>query len=150
MAYSSSHCRTEPSDSASDLASDSSSRTDSEDEEIPFPLKHDRLDDAGLDDDEDGAGAAVTPDQVRTKNEVMDVKVTIPTIEEVGEHEVLEKVGEIMSIIDKAVIVRGLPCDAQNRVNERALDSDTLLVFEDRKVLGYVRHTAIISCVSLT
>ena len=50
----------------------------------------------------------------------------------------LEKVGEIISIIEKVAIVKGTSSDAQNRANERALDSDTLLVFEDRKVLGYV------------
>jgi hypothetical protein len=68
----------------------------------------------------------------QTKNEIA-VKIVIPEIEEVGVEEVLEKVGEIMSIVDTVVIVRGMTSEKC-----RALDSDTLLVFEDRKVLGYV------------
>lgn len=51
----------------------------------------------------------------------------------------MEKVGEIMTVMDKVVIVKGLPSEDVNRGSKRALDSDTLLVFEDRKVLGYVR-----------
>ena len=92
-----------------------------------------------LDDDEDGEGGTMTAEQVRTKNELMDVKIVIPEVEEVAEHESLEKVGEIMSIIDKVVIVKGVHSQIPNRSSERALDSDTLLVFDDRKVLGYVR-----------
>lgn len=44
-----------------------------------------------------------------------------------------------MSIVDKVVIVKGSASDTVTRASERALDSDTLLVFEDRKVLGFVR-----------
>ena len=62
----------------------------------------------------------------------------IPEISEVDLHERLEKVGEVMSIMDRVVIVKGLPSSIANRGSETALDSDTLLVFEDRKVLGYV------------
>ena len=64
----------------------------------------------------------------------------VPDVSEVGPHEQLERVGEVMNIIDKVVIVKGIPSDIANRGSERALDSDTLLVFEDRKVLGYVRQ----------
>lgn len=90
-----------------------------------------------MDEDEEG-GAVVSPDQVRTKNEVADVQVVIPEVEQVEEYETLEKVGEVFSIVDKVVIVKGGPQQVQGRVSDRALDSDTLLVFEDRKVLGYV------------
>jgi H/ACA ribonucleoprotein complex non-core subunit NAF1 len=55
----------------------------------------------------------------------------------VGPDEVLEKVGEVMSVVGNVVIVKGRA--ATSGGSERALDSDTLLVFEDRKVLGYVR-----------
>ena len=44
-----------------------------------------------------------------------------------------------MSIVDNVVIVKGIASAAENMAAERALDSDSLLVFEDRKVLGYVR-----------
>lgn len=89
--------------------------------------------------DDDEAAAVVSPDQMRTKNEVADVPVVIPDVEQVGEHETLEKVGQVLSIVDKVVIVEGLPPQKQGGMSaDRALDSDTLLVFEDRKVLGYV------------
>jgi H/ACA ribonucleoprotein complex non-core subunit NAF1 len=78
---------------------------------------------------------------LRTKNEVFDTSITIPDLEEVGTDEELEKVGEVLSIIDQVAIVKGLPSEYSNRASERALDSDTLLVFEDRKVMGYVRIT---------
>ncbi len=44
-----------------------------------------------------------------------------------------------MSIVNDVVIVKGVASPIANRGSERALDSETLLVFEDRKVLGYVR-----------
>jgi len=62
----------------------------------------------------------------------------IPDIEEVGSEEELEKVGEITSIVDKVAIVKGMAIEIANNALEKALDSDTLLVFEDRKVMGYV------------
>ena len=71
----------------------------------------------------------------------------IPPIEEVGPHEALEKVGEVMSIVDKVVIVKGFASEMATRASERALDSETLLVFEDRKVLGYVRAPPSLSSV---
>lgn len=94
-------------------------------------------DEGDLDDADEGP--TVTAAQVRTKNEVEETAVVIPTIEEVGPHEALEKVGEVMSIVDKVVIVKGSASEIATRASERALDSDTLLVFEDRKVLGFVR-----------
>lgn len=44
-----------------------------------------------------------------------------------------------MSIVEKTVIVKGAPSEVLARASGQALDCDTLLVFEDRKVLGYVR-----------
>ena len=96
-----------------------------------------KVEDLAMDDDEEG-GAVVSPDQVRTKNEVAEVQIVIPEVEAIEEHEAMEKVGEVFSIVDKVVIVKGLSQEVQGRVSDRALDSDTLLVFEDRKVLGYV------------
>lgn len=43
-----------------------------------------------------------------------------------------------MTIMDNLAIIKGMPAELANRGSERALDSDTLLVFKDRKVLGYV------------
>ena len=100
--------------------------------------------DHDADDDEDGAqvgGGSV----LRTKNEIEEPTVLVPEISEVGADEVLEKVGEIMSIIENVVIVKGLPSEYLNRASDRALDLESLLVFEDRKVLGYVRFTKLYS-----
>ena len=125
----------------SDLESSSSSSSDDEDagEDVRHSQSSAKEDVAG-DDDEDGAAGAAGPDSNKTKNEVTEVKVTIPDIEEVGPDEGLEKVGEVMSIMDKVVIIKGLSSGKQTKASERALDSDTLLVFDDRKVLGYVRR----------
>lgn len=120
---------TSDSDSSSDSESDSQS-------DAPYPRKQPKMEELAMDEEEEGA--VVSPDEVRTKNEVADVSVVVPDVEQVGENEKLEKVGEIFSIVDKVVIVKGLPQQVLGRVSDRALDSDTLLVFEDRKVLGYV------------
>ncbi len=80
-------------------------------------------------------GASYLP----TQNELTEIDITVPRIDEVGTEEKLEKVGEVMTIVNRFAIVRGLPSEHLNRASERALDSDTLLVFEDRKVMGYVR-----------
>ncbi|KAF8203942.1 Gar1/Naf1 RNA binding region-domain-containing protein [Pholiota molesta] len=50
-----------------------------------------------------------------------------------------------MNIVDRLAIVRGLPAGSPPgypaRGSDRALDSDTLLVFDDRKVMGYIYET---------
>ncbi|OBZ79554.1 H/ACA ribonucleoprotein complex non-core subunit NAF1 [Grifola frondosa] len=115
------------SDSDSDTASDTDSDADSEQEVEATIL--------GAVDDEDDR---VSPN---FKNEIIEADVVIPDISEVEPDETLEKVGEVMSIIDKVVIVKGLASGIANRGSEKALDSDTLLVFEDRKVLGYIYET---------
>lgn len=127
-----------PSESTSD--SDSSSDSDSEPEEGEEPdaqrQKQRRLVE---DDDEDGEPAATSEAQVRTKNELVDCDLAVPEISQVGPDERLEKVGEIMSIVNNVVIIKGVPSPIANRGSEKALDSETLLIFDDRNVLGYVR-----------
>ena len=90
------------------------------------------------DDDDEGA-LARSRNNVHLKNEIADVPINIPDTEEVGHEEAIEKVGDIMSIVGNVVIVKGLPSGIVNRGLDKALDSDTLLVFDDRRVLGYVR-----------
>jgi len=65
----------------------------------------------------------------------------VPTISEVEPFDTLEKVGEILSIVGNIVIVKGIPADHLSSLSERALDAESLLVFEDRKVFGYVYET---------
>lgn len=123
-----------PSDSNSDSSQSDSDESDVDDGADDSKADHDQ--DA---DDEDPVPAAATGTYFQTKHEVVETDVIIPNIEEVGPDEELEKVGEVINIIDKAVIIRGIASGISGRGAERALDSDTLLVFEDRKVMGYVR-----------
>ncbi|KAG8219554.1 hypothetical protein J3R82DRAFT_505 [Butyriboletus roseoflavus] len=78
---------------------------------------------------------------LQTKNEIVDATIMVPTISEVEPCDTLEKVGEIMSIVGNIVIVRGLPVNHVNSLSKRALDAESLLVFEDRKVFGYIYET---------
>ena len=134
-----------PSESTSD--SDSSSESEPDSEEAETQKRAPKRIEVDAEDDEEGDAAGPSETQVRTKNEVVEVDIIIPDISEVGPHEQLEKVGEVMSIVDRVVIVKGIPSDIANRGSEKALDSDTLLVFEDRKVLGYVRRcSSILHC----
>ncbi|KAI0800545.1 Gar1/Naf1 RNA binding region-domain-containing protein [Fomes fomentarius] len=128
-----------PSESTSESDSGTDSDTDSEEAQVgktrlvrPPPAE------ADVDDDE---AAETSENNVRTKNEAVEVEIVVPEISEVGPDEQLEGVGEVMNIIDKLVIVKGTPSGIVNRGSEKALDSDTLLVFEDRKVLGYIFET---------
>jgi H/ACA ribonucleoprotein complex non-core subunit NAF1 len=97
--------------------------------------------DADADDDYDDAQAA-NPAGVylRTKNELQEVDFPVPDTQKVGPTEILEKVGVVLSIVDNAVIVKGNAADNAGKASERALDSETLLVFENRDVLGYVSN----------
>ncbi|KAI0354589.1 NAF1-domain-containing protein [Trametes cingulata] len=129
--------------SDSDSSSDSDLESDEDDATAgarPAVLKKMKTE-VDIDDEDDADAAGPTEAQLRTKNEVLDVDIMIPEISEVGPHEELEKVGEVMSIVDKVVIVKGVPSEIAHRGSEKALDSDTLLVFEDREVLGYIFET---------
>ena len=92
-----------------------------------------------LSDDEEENEPSTLTAVVKTKNEVIGAS-TIPDFTEVSADEILEKVGEVMNIVENVVIVKGDPSAVSDRASERALDSDSILVFEDRKVLGYVSY----------
>ena len=91
------------------------------------------------DEEDEEEGIALTATSFRTKNELPepDTDIMIPSIVQVGPDEQLERVGEIMNIVNNVVIVKG-GGSGSHRALERALDSETLLVYEDRRVLGYV------------
>jgi H/ACA ribonucleoprotein complex non-core subunit NAF1 len=114
---------------SSDSDSDSESEASVNDDDTNSVSNH------GVDEEDESGPAPTTGSYFQTKNEIDETDVTIPDIAEVGPEEVLEKVGEVMSVMENLVIVKGT---ASERGFERALDSDTLLVFEDRKVMGYV------------
>ena len=52
---------------------------------------------------------------MRTKNELVDCDLAVPEISQVGPDERLEKVGEIMSIVNNVVIIKGVPSPIANR-----------------------------------
>ncbi|KAG9314103.1 Gar1/Naf1 RNA binding region-domain-containing protein [Chiua virens] len=132
---------------ASTAASDSASRPDSESDtsssdlevEYQFEASQQQRPADGVEDEESGATAAAN--YLQTKNEIVDANIMVPAISEVEPDDVLEKVGEIMSIVGSIVIVKGLPADPVKSLSERALDAESLLVFDDRKVLGYIHET---------
>lgn len=132
------------SESNSDSELDTSSSSDSE-EGLAYELPRRKRPVDDVEDEESGVIAAAI--YLQTKNEIVDANVMVPTILEVEPCDTLEKVGEIMSIVGNIVIVRGLPADHVNSLSKRALDAESLLVFDDRKVFGYVSHFAF--CVRL-
>ncbi|TFK77412.1 NAF1-domain-containing protein [Pluteus cervinus] len=119
-----------------DTTSDENDSSDEDEDSMPTGLQV-----ANQDDDEDPVPSATNGAYFLTKNEVSDTEIRWPEIQEVGPGETLEKVGEITTIVDRVVIVKGTPSHVSNVANQRALDSDTLLVFPDRRVLGYVYET---------
>lgn len=123
--------------SESDTSSDSDSDS-SEDDDAPNRGQNAAALDI-VDDDEDPVPVAASGTYFQTKHEVQEAEITVPEVDQLEAHEVLEKVGEVMNIVDHLAIVRGLPSEMLNRGSDRALDADTLLVFDDRKVMGYVR-----------
>lgn len=86
------------------------------------------LDGDGDDEDE----PKPTPTSFNTKNQI-EPEVKPPPVSMVEEDERLELVGEVMSVVNSVVIVK-----AHQGGDNRVLDTDSLLVFDDRKVLGLV------------
>jgi len=116
--------------------SDSDSDTDSE----TNVALHNGLDDDEHSDEDPGV-APPKETYFQTKNELLENEIVVPDIQHVEPDEHLEKVGEIMSVVGNLAIVKGGLSDVPNRGAERALDSNTLLVFEDRSVMGYVSNS---------
>jgi len=68
-----------------------------------------------------------------TAHEIVAPQVTMPPITEVPDGEPIELIGEVMSIVDSVVVIKS----SENGM-QRVLDTDSLLVFKNRKVLGLV------------
>jgi len=95
------------------------------------------------DEDDEGGGSR---GRLVTAHEVFNEDVAIPDVMEVDPKEILERVGEILSVLqEKTVIVKGLASQVAGHAPYNVLDTETLLVFEDRKVLGYVSLFFIVS-----
>ncbi|TRM66030.1 Gar1/Naf1 RNA binding region-domain-containing protein [Schizophyllum amplum] len=128
-----------PDDSTSDSDSDSDSDASSDDEPpTRTTVKVEANDDDDF--DEDGGIVSGAGTYLTTKNEVAETKILIPSISAVEPDEQLEKIGQIMTVLENVAIVRGIPGGPFSGV-DRALDADTLLVFEDRTVFGHVYDT---------
>ncbi|KIO27942.1 hypothetical protein M407DRAFT_7047 [Tulasnella calospora MUT 4182] len=135
---------TDPADETSDSSSsdwDSSASSESEEDEAEDrPNKQTRpppRPKLGDSDDDDEVGGRTHSAPLKTANEVVDPNVAPPSIEKVGDDERLEIIGEVMSIIGSVVVVKGLPGSAA----EKVLDTGSLLVWDDRHVLGEVFET---------
>ncbi|KAI8093812.1 Gar1/Naf1 RNA binding region-domain-containing protein [Halteromyces radiatus] len=103
-----------------------SSDDDSDEDEATDQDNHD-------DDDEDDEDGNKKMQQLRTVNEVTDIVINKPQFE-MKEDTEIRPVGEIFSVIDKTVVV-------QSRPGLAVLDMESLLVFEDRVMLGEVFET---------
>lgn len=125
-----------PENSDSDTSDSDSDSDGSSDVEEFNPAKIRELLNSIDDEDEEGGDSGGRP---VTVHEDVSEEVAVPDITEVDSKETLERVGEILSVLqDKIVIVKALASKIVGQAPERALDTGTLLVFEDRKVLGYV------------
>ncbi|KAG8931927.1 hypothetical protein FRC02_001949 [Tulasnella sp. 418] len=126
---------TEPSsDSESSLASSDESDNDAQPQRRrPFTAQ------SGADqEDDDGSDEEGIPNGIiASKNEIVKPQVNMPSILSVDDDEVIEEMGEIMSIIDSVVVIRG----SAGSLREKVLDTGSLLVFDDRKVLGEIFET---------
>jgi H/ACA ribonucleoprotein complex non-core subunit NAF1 len=130
------------SDSSDVSGSESNSELEAKRRYSKHANSHNYLADGYLDHEEDDGeeGTAKVQGYVKTQHEVIEANVAIPSITEIAADEPLEKVGEVMAVLPETVVVRGIPAPVLGRASEKALDSETLLVLEDRKVLGYVRY----------
>lgn len=70
-----------------------------------------------------------------TVHEILAPQVTLPSITSVEPSETIELIGEVLSIIDSVVVVK-----SYEHGQYKVLDTDSLFVLEDRKVLGLVRR----------
>ena len=142
----------EPYDSSSETDSSPDEDSASEPEDSDHISRNNHLQDQ--DDDEDPVPNASSGTYFQTKHEIAETDIVIPKVNRIDPDEVLEKVGEIMNIVERVVIIKGNPSNMLNRGSDRALDSDTLLVFNDRTVMGYVRPSllslSLILCPSLS
>ena len=71
-----------------------------------------------------------------TVHEILAPQVTLPSITSVEPSEAIELIGEVLSIVDSVVVVK-----SYEHGQYKVLDTDSLIVLEDRKVLGLVRRT---------
>ena len=69
-----------------------------------------------------------------TVHEILAPQVAMPSITSVEPSEIIELIGEVLSIVDSVVVVK-----SYEHGQYKVLDTDSLFVLDDRKVLGLVR-----------
>jgi H/ACA ribonucleoprotein complex non-core subunit NAF1 len=84
------------------------------------------------DDDSDSMGEKKR-NITATAHEITVPTVILPSITEIGPDEPMELIGEVLNVVDSVVVVK-----SSHNGMQRVLDTESLLVFEDRKVLGLV------------
>ncbi|KAI8811141.1 Gar1/Naf1 RNA binding region-domain-containing protein [Cladochytrium replicatum] len=115
---------------------DDESSESSEEEEAAGKNRTSRFrDDDDMDDDDDDGGAG---GMLRTKNEAMHLPPIEPIDVEIPSHLPLQPVGAIYSVVQDMVIVQSPKALVPAT---QVLDSDSILLFEDRTVLGKVFDT---------
>lgn len=134
-------------DSSSDSDSDSDSSDSSSDVEMrvtKYPTRTKQLaslavltgpNDSDLEDDGDAPSGSLAQ-YSGTKNEILLPEVRVPELTKVPVDDVLELIGEVMTIIDSVVVIKGHTSGVH-----RVLDTDSLLAFDDRQVIGVVFET---------
>jgi H/ACA ribonucleoprotein complex non-core subunit NAF1 len=97
--------------------------------------KLDRMvhDDTGSEDGLDAPTGIQASSMFATVHEIVAPQVTMPSITEIPDDEPIELLGEVANIVDSVVVVKSLSNGMQ-----RVLDTDSMLVLENRKVLGFV------------
>ncbi|CAE6438789.1 unnamed protein product [Rhizoctonia solani] len=91
--------------------------------------------DSDIEDDDDTPSGSIAQ-YSGTKNEVLLPEVKPPELAVVPPEDVLELIGEVMTIIDSVVVIKGYTSGV-----DRVLDTDSLIAFEDRSVVGVVFET---------
>lgn len=104
------------------------------------PKKQSANDNNGLDGEDE---QPITSSFFASKHEISEPTIPIIDITEIGADERMESVGSIMSVVGTAVIVQAAIGNGHG--THRVLDTGSLLVFEDRKVLGAVSYSSILS-----
>ncbi|KAJ3054179.1 hypothetical protein HK097_002501, partial [Rhizophlyctis rosea] len=125
----------ESSDSGSDFAfSDSEGEEKEKESDKPAPTPNKRKRAVEMDDmDEDGPAATA---ELRTKNELSALPPVEPINIEIPKELPLTLVGTIFGLVEETVIVQAV---ASGEV--MVLDMDSILVFEDREVVGRIFDT---------
>ncbi|KAJ2747589.1 hypothetical protein GGI20_000414 [Coemansia sp. BCRC 34301] len=119
--------------SSSDLDTSSSDSDMEEDEEEDSRSTMLRMIADGGDDDEEEEEGSQALGVPTTRNEVLDPQIPEPTMTELPATAPLTSLGTIHSIVDNSVIIQ-----AHISGERHVLDAESILSFDDRKVLGLV------------